>query len=115
MKRVICLTIGAVVFLAACAVNRYRSDFEFANKLAKEELWQEAYYRWQKALTTKGGTAALHNNMAVALESMGRKQEAEQEYQLAMKIDPNNVYIKSNYDRFQKNKGKETGKEKNEK
>ena len=114
MRKIIFLTI-CFILLAGCAVNRYHSDFEFANKLAKEGLWKEAYYRWQKALTVKGDTAALHNNLAVALESIDRKPEAEQAYLLAMKLDPGNVYIKSNYDRFQKNQGKETGKEKNEK
>ena len=101
--------------MSACAVNRYRSDFEFANRLAAEGLWKEAYYRWQKALTPNGGSAALHNNLAVALESLNRLPEAELEYRLAMKLDPGNVNIKSNYDRFQKNQGKEKGKEKNEK
>ena len=114
LRKIIFLTI-CFILLAGCAVNRYHSDFEFANKLAKEGLWKEAYYRWQKALTVKGDTAALHNNQAVALESIDRKPEAEQAYLLAMKLDPGNVYIKSNYDRFQKNQGKETGKEKNEK
>jgi tetratricopeptide (TPR) repeat protein len=114
LKKIILLTIG-VVLLAGCAVNRYRSDFEFANKLAAEGLWKEAYYRWQKALAPNSSSAALHNNLAVALEGLDRKPEAEQEYQQALKLDPGNVYIKSNYDRFQKNQGKKKGKEKNEK
>jgi tetratricopeptide (TPR) repeat protein len=114
LKKIIYLTIG-VVLLAGCAVNRYRSDFEFANKLAAEGLWKEAYYRLQKALTTKSNSAALHNNLAVALEGLNRLPEAELEYQQAMKLAPGNVNIKSNYNRFQKNQGKEKGKEKNEK
>jgi len=105
----------AMFLMAGCMVNRYHSDFEFANKLAAEGLWKEAYYRWQKTPTPKGGSAVLHNNMAVALESLNRFPEAEREYKQAMKLDPGNVYIKSNYDRFQKNQGKEKGKEKNEK
>ncbi len=71
MKKIILLALCAV-FLAACAVNSYRSDFEFANKLAKEGLWQEAIYRWQKGQPAGGGSAALHNNLAVALESLGQ-------------------------------------------
>jgi tetratricopeptide (TPR) repeat protein len=114
LKKIILMTI-CVVMMFGCAVNRYRSDFEFANKLAAEGLWKEAYYRWQKAQTPNGGSAALHNNLAVALESLNRLPEAEQEYQQALKLYPGNVYIKSNYDRFQKNQGKEKGKAKNEK
>lgn len=93
--------------LSACAVNRYRSDFEFANKLAREGLWQEAIYRWQKSMTADGGSAALHNNLAVALESLGRYEEAEREYQLALKRDPANVKIQSNYNLFKKNQRKD--------
>jgi Flp pilus assembly protein TadD len=102
LKKLIILTIG-VVWLAGCAVNRYRSDFQFANKLAEEGLWKEAHYRMQKALAVNDKSPALHNNLAVILEGLNRLPEAEREYQLAMKLDPKNTYIISNYDRFKKN------------
>ena len=114
LKKIILLAIG-VVLLAACAGNRYHSDSEFANKLAAEGLWKEACYRLQKALTARSGSAALHNNLAVVLEGLNRLPEAEQEYRQAMKLDPGNVNIISNFDRFQKNQGKEKKKEQNEK
>lgn len=111
MKKTIFLTIS-MVFFAGCAVNRYRSDFEFASKLAQEELWHEAFYRLQKAKAKNGDSPQLHNNLAVVLEGLNRLSEAEQEYQLAMKLDPANTLIKDNYDRFKK---KEKKKEKLEK
>ena len=114
LKKNICLFIW-ILFLAGCAANRYRSDFEFANRLAAEGLWKEAYYRWKKALPPNGGSAALHNNLGVALESLNRLSEAEQEYQLALKMAPGNTLIQGNYNRFRKNMGKEKGKGKNEK
>jgi len=104
-----------MICFAGCAGNRYRSDFEFANKLAAEGLWKEAFYRWQKALPANIGSAALHNNLAVALESLDRLPEAEQEYQQAMKLAPGNALIQGNYERFKKNQDKEKGKAKNEK
>jgi tetratricopeptide (TPR) repeat protein len=113
LKKIIFLTL-CVVWTAGCAVNRYRSDFEFANKLATEGLWKEAYYRWQKVLATKGDSAALHNNLAVALESMERAPEAEQEYQLAMRLAPGDSMIQSNYDRFKKNQQKNDHEKKND-
>lgn len=106
MKKIIFLTIG-VVLLAGCAVNSYRSNFEFANKLASEGLWKEAYYRWQKALIPNSGSAALHNNLAVALESLNRLPEAELEYQQALKLDPGNTLIQKNYNLFKKNQKKD--------
>jgi Flp pilus assembly protein TadD len=105
LKKIIFIAI--VILLAfGCAVNRYRSDFEFANKLAREGLWQEAYYRWQKSMTPDGGSAALHNNLAVALESLGRTAEAQHEYELALKLSPGNSRIQSNYNQFMKNQRK---------
>jgi Tfp pilus assembly protein PilF len=105
LKKIIVLTIS-VVWLAGCAVNRYSSDFKFANKLAEEGLWKEAHYRLQKALAGNSGSPVLHNNLAVVLEGLSRFAEAELEYQQAMKLDPKNAYIKSNYDRFKKNQRK---------
>jgi Flp pilus assembly protein TadD len=106
LKKTICL-FSWILLLTACAGNRYRSDFEFANKLATEGLWKEAYYRWQKALLPNGGSAALHNNLAVALEGMNRLPEAEQEYQIALKLAPGNALIQSNYSLFKKNQRKD--------
>jgi Flp pilus assembly protein TadD len=94
--------------MAGCAVNRYRSDFDFANKLAAEGLWKEAYFRLQKELPSKSSSAALHNNLAVALESLNRLPEAEQEYLQALKLDPRNSLIKSNYNLFMKNQRRDS-------
>ena len=106
MKKIICLFIW-IFFLAGCAVNRYRSDFEFANKLAAEGLWKEAYYRWQKVLSQNSSSAALHNNLAVALENLNRLPEAELEYQHALKLAPGNTLLQKNYTLFKKNQKKD--------
>jgi len=106
LKKIIFLTIG-VALLAGCAVNSYRSDFAFANKLAREGLWQEAAFRLQKAQAAGNDSAALHNNLAVVLESLGRYEEAEREYQLALKRAPGDAKIESNYKQFQKNQRKD--------
>jgi Tfp pilus assembly protein PilF len=114
LKKIICLSIW-ILFLIGCAANRYRTDFEFANKLAAEGLWNEAYYRLQKTLALGGDSAALRNNLAVVLESLNRLPEAEREYRQALKLAPGNVRIQSNFERFKKNQGKENGKKDNEK
>lgn len=89
-----------VVFVFnSCATHRHE-EFDFANKMAREGLWQEAYFRWQKVLKNEPDNASLHNNIAIALEQMGKKEEAEMEYKLALKLDPGNSFIKKNYDRF---------------
>lgn len=106
VKKIIIVTMG-VLLMAACAVNSYRSDFEFANKLAKEGLWQEAIFRYQKTMTPDGGSAALHNNLAVALEGLGRTDDARREYELALKLAPANAQIQSNFNRFKNNQRKD--------
>jgi tetratricopeptide (TPR) repeat protein len=105
LKKILVLFIG-VVLLAGCAVNRYRGDFDFANKLAEEGLWKEAYYRMQKALPKNTDSPALHNNLAVVLEGLNRLPEAEREYQRALKLAPKNATIQTNYERFKKNQRK---------
>jgi Tfp pilus assembly protein PilF len=105
--------IAMVVLLAAgCAVHRYRSDFEFASKLASEGLWQETVYRLEMARAAGNDSAALHNNLAVALESLGRFEEAEREYEAALKRAPGNAQIQSNLDRFNKNQRKDADEKK---
>ncbi len=43
-------------------------------------------------------SAAAHNNLAVAYEKKGLFDEALKEYEAALKIAPNNTYVKSNYE-----------------
>jgi Flp pilus assembly protein TadD len=100
------MALGALL-LAGCVRHSYRSEFEFANKLAREGLWQEAYYRLQKVRATGDDSAALHNNMAVVLESMGRYDEAKGEYEIALKLDPGNEQIQGNFNKFKKSQAKD--------
>lgn len=66
--------------------------------MAKQGLWKEAYMRWQKIAAGGKDSAKLHNNMAIALESMGKTDEAEKEYRKALEMDPKNAKIIANYD-----------------
>ena len=92
------LALIVVVSFNSCATHQ--KEFDFANKMAKEGLWHEAYFRWQKMLAKEPKNAALHNNIAIALEQMGKKEDAEKEYKQALKLAPENTFIKRNYDRF---------------
>lgn len=105
MKKIIFLAM-AVAVLSACAAHGYRSDFDFANKLIREGLWQEAHFRLQKARAAGNDSAALHNNLAIVLEGLERYDEARGEYELALKKDPGNEKIQGNLDRLKKNQEK---------
>lgn len=100
------------------------SEFNFANKLARQGLWKEAHYRWKKVLAAGNESAAVYNNIAVALEHMGRFDEAEEAYKKALEISPNNSSIDSNFKKYKKlmsgengdsEKGEENGKRKKKK
>jgi Flp pilus assembly protein TadD len=92
-----------IIIFGGCSVhNVSRSEFDFANKLAQNGLWKEAYYRWGKALAEGKKSAAIYNNMAVALEEMGRFDEAEKTYKQALSLAPGNSAIQGNYDRLKR-------------
>jgi tetratricopeptide (TPR) repeat protein len=99
------------VFIGCSAKKSYRSEFDFANKMAQEGLWKEALYRWEKALAEGKESAAVYNNIAVALEEMGKLEEAEKTYKKALELAPNNPTIKGNLDKLKKflKKGRKEG------
>jgi len=111
VKKIALLALSALL-LAGCAVNSYRSEFAFAGKLAREGLWQEAYYRLQKAQAAGADSAALHNNLAVVLESLERFDDARREYEIALKRAPDSEQIQSNFSHFKKNQGKDANEKK---
>lgn len=86
--------------MSFCSAKTQKSELEFANNLAAQGLWKEAYMRWQRVLESGKENAAIHNNMAIALEQMGKREEAEKEYKKALELAPRNARIKSNYERF---------------
>ncbi len=73
---------------------------QFGVKAAKDGLWREALFRWEKALKLDPTNVRLLNNLAVAYETAGDFQKAEALYQQALHGDPGNRDIKQNYDLF---------------
>ena len=100
--KLLTIMVSGLLFFAGCATSRINTEFEFGNKLARNDLWKEAYYRWTKALESGENTAAVHNNIAISLEFQEKLKEAEAEYLKALKLDPGNEYIKRNLSRLKK-------------
>jgi len=94
----------AVLLCAPAALANQRSDaktqVEFGIKVAQNGLWNEALYRWQKAVQLDPTYAAAWNNLAIAFEHEGRFEEANQAYEKALQLDPKNLLIRQNYDLF---------------
>ena len=103
MKRIL-IPLLVLAVLGACSSHKgvVKTEFTFANKMAKAGLWKEALYRWKKSLAEGKESAAVFNNIAIAMEKMGDFDEAEKYYKKALKIDPNNSTVKGNYEKMQK-------------
>lgn len=72
----------------------------FGVEAARQGLWREAVSRWERAVKDDGANPRLHNNLAVAYESLGRFDEAEREYAAARKLAPDSREIHDNQESF---------------
>jgi Flp pilus assembly protein TadD len=73
---------------------------DFGLKVAQKGLWQEARFRFERAVQLDPGNAAALNDLAVALEQMGEFDQARQAYEKALELKPGDLYIQQNYDLF---------------
>jgi Tfp pilus assembly protein PilF len=85
---------------SADARSESKAQVEFGIKVAQSGLWKEATYRWEKAVEIDPSYAQAWNNLAIGYEHAGRFEDAEKAYQRALKLDPKNVAIRTNYDLF---------------
>lgn len=95
MKKTVILLSLAFIF-SSCASHSFKSEFDFANSLARQGLWKEAGYRWSKAIQEGNKSAAVHNNLAISYEFDGKLELAMKEYKKALNLLPGNKYILQN-------------------
>ncbi len=84
----------------SCASSYYESQLQFGVEAAQKNLWDEALFRWKKIIESNPDSAAAHNNLAVAYEVKRQWEKAKGEYEIALKLDPDNELIKSNFERL---------------
>jgi Flp pilus assembly protein TadD len=77
-----------------------KSQVEFGIRVAQSGLWQEARFRWEKAVELDPTYAEAWNNLAIAFEQEGRFEDARKAYEKALELDPKNLLIRQNYDLF---------------
>ena len=92
------LAIAAPAF--ADAREDARKQVEFGITVAQRGLWREAIYRWERAAQIDPTYAAAQNNLAIGYEHEGELDKARAAYEKAMELEPNNSYIKQNYELF---------------
>jgi Flp pilus assembly protein TadD len=102
-RQLLACAITGLFFVPTARANE-RSDaktqVEFGIKVAQNGLWNEALYRWQKAVQLDPTYAAAWNTLAIAFEHEGRFEEANQAYEKALQLDPKNLLIRQNFDLF---------------
>lgn len=96
--RVLLLLLVAAAPLAA--EESADRQIDFGLKVAQQGLWQEARFRFERAVEAEPGNAAALNNLAVALEQMGEFADARKAYEKALELKPDDIYIQQNYDLF---------------
>ena len=90
----------AVTPLAADARGDAKQQVEFGIAVAQKGLWREAIYRWERAAQIDPTYAAAQNNLAIAYEHEGELDKARGAYEKALELEPNNTFIKQNYELF---------------
>lgn len=104
MQRRVLVFLAALLLISSLASANDRSkakeQVEFGIKVAQNGLWNEALYRWKRAVELDPSYAAAWNNLAIAFEHEGRFEEAKQAYEKALQLDAKNMLIKQNYDLF---------------
>lgn len=104
LKRVIAIAACGVALSATLAGAADRKaaqeQVDFGIRVARQGLWREATYRWERAVELDPTYAAAYNNLAVAYEQAGALDKAKQAYQKAAELDPKNVSIKQNIELF---------------
>ena len=86
--------------LAADARSDAKKQVDFGIAVAQRGLWREAIYRWERAAQIDPSYAAAHNNLAIAYEHEGELDKARAAYEKALELEPNNSFIKQNYELF---------------
>jgi Tfp pilus assembly protein PilF len=99
------LLLAAVIIslLSGCGRPLRLNQLQFGVWASEKDLWDEAFFRWKKAVAADPRSVAAHNNLAVAYEKKGLWEEARKEYGIALKLSPKNTYVKFNLDMFQEN------------
>jgi Flp pilus assembly protein TadD len=73
---------------------------EFGVEVAQKGMWQEARFRFERAVALDPNNASALNDLAVALEQMGEFDKARVAYEKALKLKPGDIYIQQNFDLF---------------
>ena len=90
----------------ACAtapVDRSTNQTRDGARAADNGYWEEAEFRWLKALAIAANNARAHNNLAVRFERLAEFEEAKEHYDEALRLaqGAERQYVERNYAQFE--------------
>jgi Tfp pilus assembly protein PilF len=94
------LLLAVGVSAGGCARSLAVAPLRAGVEAADAERWDEAVQYWTKAVALEPNSAAAHNNLAIAAERQGDWTTAAKEYEIAVRLDPENARIRANYESF---------------
>jgi Flp pilus assembly protein TadD len=94
------LALTALLAFNACARPLVSLALAAGVAAARADDWDEAVRQWTAACERDPGSAAAHNNLAVAFERRGAWDDARREYETAVRLDPDNPTVKFNLEAF---------------
>ena len=95
------LSLLILLFGSGGSRSTIQKQVEFGIESAQKGLWNEAIFRWKRSLKINPYSPVLHNNLAVAYETLGRYEEAAKEYEKALEFGRNRFKdIRENYEQF---------------
>jgi Flp pilus assembly protein TadD len=104
---------AAFVLLASSGplpVPHASQELAFGIEAAQKGLWNEARFRFERAVALDPNNAKALNDLAVAYEHMGEFEKARQSYEKALELRPRDAYIQQNFDLFREADDKRTRK-----
>jgi len=105
LRRLPALALIVLVFPVLVRADADKAEaarqLDFGVKMAQKGSWNEAAFRFGKAVKADPENAAAQNDLGVALESIGQFDKALLAYEKALQIDPRNSRMRENKDRLQ--------------
>ena len=109
---VMAVPILLVLAQAGVSPSASKDELAFGIEVAKRGLWNEARFRFERAVALDPQSAEAHNDLGVALEQQGEFAKARAAFEKALELSPNSIYIQQNYDLFREADDKRNRKKK---
>ena len=89
-------TLAVLTLVIACGAaapraqdrSEAQAQVDFGIEVARRGLWNEAIFRWERAIDIDPTYAQAWNNLAIAFEQQGLLDQAREAYETALDLAP---------------------------